>query len=68
MNCGIFRPGPAGLFISFIAAVGYDGYEHKKLYPEGPVSARFKVAGTVKLCCFCNRHGLFEVQVKPKRK
>lgn len=55
-------------FISFIIAVGYDGYELKKLYPEGPASARFKAAGTVKLYCFCNRHGLFEARVAPKRR
>ena len=33
-------------YISFIAAVRTDGFEIKKLYPEGSAEARFKIAGT----------------------
>ncbi len=47
-------------YISFFAAVRDDGCEFKKLYPEGPAEARFKIAGTRFFYYFCNRHGLFK--------
>lgn len=50
-------------YISFIAAVKYDGVEVKKLYPEGGACARFKINGTRFFYCFCNRHGLFKAPV-----
>lgn len=46
-------------YISFIAAARNDGFEIKKLYPEGGAEARFKIGGTRMLYCYCNRHGLF---------
>ena len=46
-------------FISFIAAVSDDGIQLKKLYPEGPCEARFKIRAVRKIYAFCNRHGLF---------
>lgn len=51
-------------FISFIAAVRYDGFELKKLYPEGPAEARFKINGVRFFYYYCNRHGLFKANVK----
>ena len=50
-------------YISFLAAVRDDGWEVRKLYPEGGAEARFKIAGTRCLLCYCNRHGLFRVRV-----
>ena len=47
-------------FISFLAAIRDDGYEIKKLYPEGDCAARFKVSGTRAFYFYCNRHGLFQ--------
>ena len=49
-------------YISFIAAVKEDGYELKKLYPEGEAEARFKKRNTRSLYYFCNHHGLFRVK------
>lgn len=51
-------------YISFIAAVRDDDCEIKKLYPEGGAEARFKTARTRKLFYYCNRHGLFEINVR----
>ena len=46
-------------FISIIAAVSGDGIQLKKLYPEGPCEARFRIRAVRKIYAFCNRHGLF---------
>ena len=51
-------------YISFIASVQDDGCEIRKLYPEGPAEARFKIRLTKRLYYYCNRHGLFEVAVR----
>ena len=51
-------------YVSFIAAVGDDGCELRKLYPEGAAQARFKIAGTQCLYWHCNRHGLFRASIK----
>lgn len=46
-------------YISFLAAVSDDGIQLKKLYPEGPCEARFRVRAVRKIYAYCNRHGLF---------
>lgn len=46
-------------YISFMLAVGDDGFEIRKLYPEGACEARFRIAGTRYFYGCCNRHGLF---------
>ena len=51
-------------YISFFAALRDDGYEFKKLYPEGEALARFKIRGTRCLLYYCNRHGLFRLPIK----
>ena len=50
-------------FISFIAAVRDDGFELKKLYPQGGAQARFRIAGTRRFLWYCNRHGLFAAKI-----
>lgn len=50
-------------YISFIMAVKDDGYEIKKLYPEGSAEARFKIARTKYLLYYCNKHGLFKANI-----
>ena len=52
-------------YISFILAVMDDGYELKKLYPEGNAEARFKISRTRWFYYYCNRHGLFRVPARP---
>ena len=51
-------------YISFIVAVSGDGYELKKLYPEGSCEARFKMRGVRFFYYYCNRHGLFKKTVR----
>lgn len=51
-------------YISFIAAVTEDGYQLKKLYPEGSAAARLKRRSIRWIYYYCNRHGLFRVDVK----
>ena len=51
-------------YISFLAAVRDDGFEIRKLYPEGSADARFKRAGVRQLYYYCNRHGLFQLPVR----
>ena len=48
-------------YISFLAASRDDGFEIKKLYPEGNAEARFRISRTHALYCCCNRHGLFRL-------
>ncbi len=51
-------------YISFLAALRDDGCEIKKLYPEGPAEARFKISRAKYLFCYCNRHGLFKASLR----
>jgi len=50
-------------FISFVAAVSSDGIQIIKLYPEGNAEVRIKRRGVRKICFFCNRDGLFSIDV-----
>ena len=34
-----------------------------KLYPEGAAEARFKISGVKKIFFYCNRDGLFSIDV-----
>ena len=47
-------------YISFILAMKDDGYEIKKLYPEGNAEARFKISRMKEILYYCNQHGLFK--------
>ena len=51
-------------YISFILALKDDGYEIRKLYPEGNAEARFKISRTKEILYYCNKHGLFRVPVR----
>ena len=50
-------------YISFIAAVSCDSMQIKKLYPESSAQARFKINGVKRIYYYCNRDGLFYVDV-----
>ena len=54
-------------YISFIAALGSDKMQMIKLYPEGNAEARVKRNGVRKLLFYCNRDGLFSVDVRKRR-
>ena len=51
-------------YISFIAAVSSDRLQIVKLYPEGDAEARFKISGLRQLFFYCNKDGLFKVDLK----
>ena len=50
-------------YISFIMAVRDNGYEIRKLYPEGNAEASFKQNRIKYFFYYCNRHGLFRISV-----
>ncbi len=50
-------------YISFIAASSPDRIQMVKLYPEGNAEARFKTNGVRRIFFYCNRDGLFSIDV-----
>ena len=50
-------------YISFIAATSADRIQMVKLYPEGNAEAYFKVSGVKKIFFYCNKDGLFSIDV-----
>ena len=50
-------------YISFIAALSPDRIQMVKLYPEGNAEARFKTSGVRQILFYCNRDGLFSINV-----
>lgn len=50
-------------YISFIAALTSDGIQLKKLYPEGAPEGRFKINGVRRIYYYCNKDGLFFLDV-----
>ncbi len=55
-------------YISFLAAVSDEGVQFVKLYPEGNAEARFRICRVRRICAFCNRHGLFCLELFPRKK
>ena len=50
-------------YISFAAAMSSDDMQLLKLYPEGRAEARFKIRGVKKLFFYCNRDGLYSIDI-----
>ncbi len=50
-------------YISFVAALSSDKIQMTKLYPEGNPEARFKMNGVKQIFFYCNRDGLFSINV-----
>ena len=50
-------------YISFIASLSSDKIQMIKLYPEGNAEARIKINGVKKIFFYCNRDGLFSINV-----
>lgn len=50
-------------YISFIAALSSDKLQMAKLYPEGNAEARFKINGVKKILYYCNRDGMFFINI-----
>lgn len=57
-----------GHFISFAAALSTNCVQLVKLYPEGNAEARFQMRGVRKILFYCNRDGLFWVDVGKGKK
>ncbi len=51
-------------YISFMAAAASDSMQTVKLYPEWNAEARFKISCVKKVFFYCNRDGLFAVDVR----
>lgn len=54
-------------YISFIGAVRDNGFELIKLYPEQAAEARVKIRRAKILYAYCNRHGLFRLNIPVKK-
>ena len=50
-------------YISFAAAASSDEMQMVKLYPEGNAEARFKIRGVRRIFYYCNRDGLFSINL-----
>lgn len=50
-------------YISFIVALSSEKIQMIKLYPEGNAEARIKINGVKKILFYCNKDGLFSIQV-----
>ena len=50
-------------YISFVATTSSDRCEMVKLYPEGNAQARFKIGNVRKIFFYCNRDGLFCIDI-----
>ena len=50
-------------YISFIAGLSSDKLQMIKLYPEGNAEARIKINGVKKILFYCNKDGLFSINV-----
>lgn len=50
-------------FISFLCAASDNATRFVKLYPEGNAEARFPMNGVKRFYAYCNRHGLFYLDV-----
>ena len=50
-------------YISFVAAVSSDRIQMIKLYPEGNAEGRFKINGVKRIVFYCNRDGLYVINV-----
>ena len=50
-------------YISFVMAVSDQRVQLVKFYPEQGAEARFKIDGVKHVYAYCNRHGLFRLDV-----
>lgn len=50
-------------YISFVAAASCDNMQMRTLYPEGNAESRFKIRGVKRIFFYCNRDGLYSIDV-----
>ena len=54
--------------ITFLMAVSDNGCQTVKLYPEGNAEARFKPDRLQRIYAYCNRHGMFCLNLKGRKR
>ena len=54
-------------YISFLAAVSDQRIQLEKLYPEGASGTRFKIDRVERIYAYCNRHGLFMLDLRKRK-
>ena len=50
-------------YISFVAALSENKVQYFKLYPEGSAEARFDINDTKRVLFYCNKDGLFSIDI-----
>ena len=55
-------------YISFLAAVSDQAVQFVKLYPEGEAGTRFKVNRVERIYAYCDRHGLFVLDLRKRKR
>ena len=50
-------------YISFVAAFSSDALQLIKLYPEAVAETRLKIRGVNRIYCYCNKDGLFYIDI-----
>ena len=55
-------------YISFLAAVSDQRIQMEKLYPEWASGTRFKIDDVQRIYAYCNRHGLFMLDLRKKKR
>lgn len=55
-------------YITCLIAVSYNEVQYVKLYPEGEATARFRMNRVMRIYAYCNRHGMFKIEVGRKKK
>lgn len=55
-------------YITCMIALSDSTCQVAKLYPEGNAEARFRIPGVRKIFAYCNRHGMYAIEVGRKRK
>ena len=55
-------------YIGFVSYVRFDRVLTVRLYPEQDATVRFPKLYGGKICFYCSKHGLFEYQMKSRRK
>ena len=55
-------------YISFLCAVADQSIQFVKLYPEQEAETRFKINRVDRIYAYCNRHGLYVLDLKALRK
>lgn len=62
------HPMQKGHYITCLIAVSDNEVQYVKLYPEGEAMTRFRVNRVKRIYAYCNRHGMFKIEIGRKKK